>query len=143
MRVDNQQATGRIALILFITFALIVGLVPAGAARKVQTIMVSEADNGHELNLARRDVLVVSLRVTIGTGYGWTPRNVNANVLRQMGGPASEPDSNSMPGSPAMQVFRFAANGTGSTTLRLDYVRPWEKGVAPARTFSLKITVHL
>jgi inhibitor of cysteine peptidase len=144
MRKHDKRTTGRIALFsLFITLASIAALAPGGEARKVQTIIVTEADNGRKLSLARRDVLVVSLRTTPGTGYGWTPQPVDRNVLRQMGSPEVVQDSNPMPGSPAAQVFRFAAAGTGSTTLTLDYARPWEKGVAPARTFSLKITVHL
>ena len=40
------------------------------------------------------------------------------------------------------QVFRFVATGSGSAGLELDYVRPWEKSAAPARTFHLGVTVR-
>jgi inhibitor of cysteine peptidase len=106
------------------------------------TINVTEADNERALTLASGDRLVVSLASTPGTGFGWKVADVDGKVLRETGAPALIPNPHPMPGAPATQVFRFVATGSGSAGLELDYVRPWEKGAAPARTFHLGVTVR-
>ena len=62
-------------------------------------------------------------------------------VLRQDGQPTLVHSAHPIPGATATQVFRFTVAGLGKTQLDLDYVRPWEKGVASARTFRLDVTV--
>jgi inhibitor of cysteine peptidase len=114
---------------------------PAGdTAAKV--VKLTDADNQHAVTLAAGDTLVVSLTSTPGTGFSWRVRRIDDHVLRQSRAPELIHRANSMPGAPATQVFRFVAAGAGSTALELDYVRPWEHGVAPARTFHLRVTVH-
>ena len=46
-----------------------------------------------------------------------------------------------MPGAPGHQSFKFNAISTGNDTIDLEYRRPWEKGVAPAKTFGLIVSV--
>jgi len=41
-------------------------------------------------------------------------------------------------GAPGKQILRFEAVGLGQSTLKLVYHRPWEKGVEPAREFSVQ-----
>jgi predicted secreted protein len=114
----------------------------AGNAGSGNTINVTQADNERALTLDSGDKLVVSLASTPGTGFGWKVADVDAKVLRQMGAPELIPNPHPMPGAPATQVFRFVATGSGSAGLELDYVRPWEKSAAPARTFHLGVTVR-
>jgi inhibitor of cysteine peptidase len=105
-------------------------------------IRVTDADNGRMVTLASGDTLVVSLASTPGTGFGWKVAQVDDKVLRDKGAPELIQIPAPMPGAPATQVFRFVATGGGSTGLELDYVRPWERGVPPARTFHLGVTVR-
>ena len=113
-----------------------------GDAAPASTTNVTDADNEHAVLLANRDTLVVSLASTPGTGFGWKVAELDTKMLREIGTPEVIPGSHPMPGAPATQVFHFQAVGSGSTGLELDYVRPWEKGAAPARTFKLGITVR-
>jgi predicted secreted protein len=114
----------------------------AGNTGSGNTINVTQADNERALTLDSGDKLVVSLASTPGTGFGWKVADVDAKVLRQTGAPELIPNPHPMPGAPATQVFRFVATGSGSAGLELDYVRPWEKSAAPARTFHLGVTVR-
>jgi len=107
-----------------------------------QTINVTEADNLHAVTIASGDTLVVSLKATPGAGFIWRVVQLDDKVLRETGEPQVITPANPMPGASATQVFRFIATGAGSTGLELDYVRPWEKGRAPARTFNLGVTVR-
>ena len=106
------------------------------------TINVTQADNERALALDSGDKLVVSLASTPGTGFGWKVADVDAKVLRQVGAPELIPNPHPIPGAPVTQVFHFVATGSGSAGLELDYVRPWEKSAAPARTFHLGVTVR-
>ncbi len=47
-----------------------------------------------------------------------------------------------MPGCAETTTFRFEAVAPGEGTLRLEYRRPWETGVPPARTFEILVRVR-
>lgn len=133
----------RLALIvLAAALASLPACSPGGGSVPANTITVTEADNQHAVTMASGDRLVVSLASTPGTGFGWKVAQLDDKVLRQAGAPELIGASKPMPGAPATQVFHFVAAGSGTAALELDYVRPWEKGAAPARTFSLGVTVR-
>ncbi len=130
-------------LLLILTAALAsISGCSRGDAVAAKTIKLTDADNRRALTIAGGDTLVVSLASTPGTGFSWKLAHLDNNVLRAIGAPELIHGSNPMPGAPATQIFRFVAAGTGSSGLDLDYVRPWEHGVAPARTFRLDVTVR-
>jgi predicted secreted protein len=81
------------------------------------------------------------LNVTAGTGYSWrpqTPMPSGLTLLRVF----NEPRAKSIPGGPSQEVLVFRANVAGKTHLRLEYVRPWERNVKPAKLQTYTITVH-
>jgi predicted secreted protein len=149
MQLIGEQRRARLAmrapvalLVLAAALASIPGCSGGGGSVPAQTINVTEADNLHAVTMASGDTLVVSLKSTPGAGFIWRVAQLDDKVLRQAGEPRVIPAPNPMPGAPATQVFRFVATGGGSTGLELDYVRPWEKGQPPARTFNLGVTVR-
>ena len=144
-RTDWRGRAGRGYLVL-IVLAAALALIPASSrganAAAGNTIRVTDADNGRTVTIASGDTLVVSLASTPGTGFGWKVAQIDDKVLRKTGAPELIHLPNPMPGAPATQVFRFVATGGGSTGLELEYVRPWEHGTPPARTFKLGVTVR-
>ena len=110
---------------------------PAAAA---DTITVGPAANGSSRCLHRGDLLVVRLRSNPSTGYAWRVSSGARGVLLLVGCVYVAPEDGLL-GAPGTAVLRFRARGTGKTVLRLAYTRSWEKGVAPARTFTLRVTV--
>ena len=44
-------------------------------------------------------------------------------------------------GAGGWEIFRFRAIGAGQMTLQLVYHRPWEEGVKPLKTFTLRVVV--
>lgn len=129
---------GRIARIVTLTLS---ALLLCGAA-SAGTVRLTASDNGRALTLVRGDFLIVSLASTPGAGYGWKVAHIDRDLLRQAGNPQLIKNPNPVPGAPATQVFRFKAARRGSTRLELAYVRPWERGVAPARTFRALIRIR-
>jgi inhibitor of cysteine peptidase len=44
-------------------------------------------------------------------------------------------------GGPGQRVWLFQAIAEGETELTLEYLRPWEEGVAPAKSMTYKISI--
>ena len=88
--------------------------------------------------------LVITLASNPSTGYGWTVSGApDSAVLAQDGDityTATNPDV-VMPGSGGSETVRFTATAAGTTTVVLDYRRPWETDVPPVETVTIDVTV--
>lgn len=107
--------------------------VPASQPR---ITVINEKDNGRKLCLKRGEILAVRLQAQFGTGYRWELRKPPASRLKLIG----QSVESAPPGNESgyeTQVFRFEARSAGNFTIRLDHVRPWEKGIDPLKTFSV------
>ena len=111
---------------------------PAPAGR-----LLTEADAGTALALTAGEGFAVQLSSTGGTGYAWEVAAGDPAVVAEEGArrstPAGPPEQ---VGGPVLETISFVARGPGATRLELAYRRPWEQGVAPARTFAVDVTVR-
>ena len=107
-------------------------------AQEPAEVRLSAVDEGHRVGLAESQELIIELDGNPTTGYGWELQRADERVLRQIGEIEFQPES-SLLGAPGKQVLRFEAVGAGETDLELVYHRPWEKGVAPLDTFSVRV----
>ena len=90
-----------------------------------------------------------SFTVTLGsnptTGFQWAEeaQSSDTGVLKQVDhefiGPKSEPLP--PPGTPCQEVWTFEALEKGTTTMSLEYSRPWEGGEKGEWTFQLTVNV--
>jgi predicted secreted protein len=115
---------------------------PANAQAPARVVVVSDPQDGGKLMVFAGDTVEVRLHSTPSTGYSWKVTNVDQKVLAQQGSPKFEPPPQNFPGAEGHQIFNFLAAAPGSSTLVLAYSRPWEKGAAPARTFSIEVSVR-
>jgi predicted secreted protein len=97
-------------------------------------------DDGKSFDVARGSTVTFSLPSNAGTGYIWTPTQVDANVLAQQGDRTSDAASD-VPGAPKVDVYHFAAASAGTTTVEMSLKRPFGSGAA-ARTIHVTLTVH-
>lgn len=104
-------------------------------------VFISQDDNGREFTLDRGDALEISLPATSGTGYTWQAEPVAGGFVTQVGEPAFALD-NAMPGASGHQVFHFGIAASGTGTLELRYLRPWEKDSKPAKVFKIMLIVR-
>lgn len=81
------------------------------------------------------------MHVTSGNGYTWQPRGPLPPGLALLG-VFQTPRGKMMPGGPGEQVLVFRATDAGQLKITLDYVRPWEHGVKPAKQQTFSIKVH-
>jgi inhibitor of cysteine peptidase len=101
---------------------------------------VTYQDTGKTVELAQGGTLVVELPSNPSTGYSWAVKGDPA-PLKLASSDYKQPDQPGKAGVPGVQRFQLQAAITGTSTLKLVYRRPWEKNVAPAKTFILTVNV--
>lgn len=108
----------------------------------VNTLMVTEKDNGNRFELNKGDVLIVKLECNPGTGYSWYIAKNDGNVMEPQGEPVYEtPERKMLMGGMEYVSFRFKALMSGTNVLELHYKRGWEKEKAPLKTFVINVTI--
>jgi putative hemolysin/predicted secreted protein len=104
-------------------------------------IIVTKAENGKTIEIAKGSTLVVTLQGNPGsTGYLWGLEAGNDTVLKPQGDYKFTSTSN-MPGASGTFEFRFTAASAGSATLKFANKRPWELNDPKAETFSVTVNV--
>ncbi len=104
------------------------------------TTNISASDAGKTIELHKGDTLVVSLEGNATTGYSWAVADPAPAILKQLGDFEVTPVSDAI-GAPGTMVLKFSAVQAGQATLTLEYRRPWEKGVAPDKTYAVTVVV--
>ncbi len=90
-------------------------------------------------------LLTVALGSNPTTGFQWAEEAQisDTGVLKQVGhkfiGPESEPPP--PPGTPGQEVWTFEALEKGTSTVSMEYGRPWEGGEKGEWTFNLTVVV--
>ena len=111
---------------------------PAMTAPDLNEIKLTEEDNGGLTELGTDQTLVISLDSNPSTGYSWQVAEIDEDMLHQVGESEFE-QIVPLLGAPEKQILRFKPAGPGQSTLKLVYRRPWEKGVEPAKEFSVQV----
>jgi len=113
---------------------------PAAAA---SAFSYSMAHNGKSVEVPLGAVLTIRLEGNITTGYSWQPAELEGEALQSLGKPeyVQRPRAPGMVGVGGVFVFKLKAIKPGKALVKTVYVRPWEKGKPPERTFSLTVVV--
>ncbi len=127
---------------IYVSMLLIATLSTACLAN-AKPLIANDTDSGRSIELQVGQKLVLSLGSNPTTGYSWVFDGKNTNIIAQEGKPVYTPDKKAqgMVGSGGVERWTFRAKKTGTETLRLDYRRPWEQGVAPASHVEFPVTV--
>jgi inhibitor of cysteine peptidase len=104
---------------------------------------LTDADNGKQITVNQGDTITLTLESNPTTGYSWQVTETDNGILVQDGDPEYKQSSSSegLVGAGGTETFHFKMIGTGTATLELGYLRPWES-VPPVETFSLQIVVR-
>jgi inhibitor of cysteine peptidase len=105
-----------------------------------KNVKITEDMNGQTINLAKGETLVLAIEGNPTTGYSWNLTEVDESILKSAGEPDYD-SSSTLTGAGGTYTFKFNAVETGTTTLKLDYYRTFEKDVAPINTFEVTVVV--
>ena len=93
---------------------------------------------GDSITVQNGEQFTIALTANPTTGYSWAAED-NDDVKQVS---SKQLQSNSMPGAGGTQVITFEATAKGSTTLVLNYARPFEQDRPPAETEKFPVTVR-
>ncbi len=102
-------------------------------------VMVLDKDNGKTVELHASQFIDIALNGNPTTGYNWYTASKFSPVLKKISGPGFKSGSERV-GAGGKVTYRFKAVNIGSTLLKMEYKRSWEK-IPPSKTFSIKIVV--
>ena len=109
--------------------------------REVTGRVEGDFEEKHE-TLHAGEQLKVRLRMRSGTGYAWqVAGGLNSGVVSVEGQRTDPQGGTPMPGAKEWEEFLLKGEQVGEARVEFVYVRPWEKGVAPAKTFMLRVKV--
>ncbi len=106
------------------------------------TVIVTDQDNGKDIELPAGATLVVRLKSNPSTGYSWAIKGDPAPLRLVKSSTTKNGQASHVAGAPVIQEFRLAAVSAGMAPLTLEYRRPWEHGVAPVKTFNVRINAR-
>lgn len=87
------------------------------------------------------DQFTISLPSNQTTGFSWRlARGMSSTVLKMVGSKYVDM-SGGIPGRGGSETWSFTALHRGKTTVTLEYARPWEKGVKPAKRQAFAVVV--
>lgn len=115
---------------------VVAGLVAAACT----TPRLPSAAESIEVEAGARFSLTLDANPT--TGYQWRLVQPADEGVVKLAGTQYTPRTPGLPGGGGAQVWTFQAVAPGTTTIQLEYVRPWEVGVAPARVLQRPVAVR-
>lgn len=127
-------------------FLLLIGLVLCsaacgGAGQGPENIYIAdEADNGQSVTMGVGDQLQVVLRENRSTGYVWSVVTNDEAILRPVGEPDYEVDSDAE-GAGGQVTFTFEAVGAGTSALSMVNAMTQDTAVEPGAVFQLTVNV--
>ena len=111
------------------------------ACAKPQQITLGESDTGRTVEVQAGQSLTVRLPSNATTGFRWTV--ASERLVKQVGESTYDaPQEPGIVGAGGTETFKFKADSPGSGELKLEYRRPWEKGVAAEKTWSVTVIVR-
>jgi inhibitor of cysteine peptidase len=97
-----------------------------------------------QLTVAAGSTFTVTLCSNATTGYQWSEsaQISDPSVAQQLSHVTLAPQNTNVVGAPGSEVWTFKALKKGTTTIHMDYSRPWEGGEKGTWTFDLNVTVN-
>jgi inhibitor of cysteine peptidase len=136
---------GVLAFILLASLCVGVGTACSGSSASYSVsgdnVNVDSSYSGKQVELAVGQSLVVTLESNITTGYSWSlTENSDGSVLSETGNEYIAPQT-TLIGAGGKEEWTFKALKKGTSTISMEYSRPWETDTPPAETFDLTVVV--
>jgi inhibitor of cysteine peptidase len=109
-----------------------------------QEVWVTEEDSGGTVTIGMADSLIVALDSNPTTGFSWTLVYISDGVVTNVSNeyiPNPTPTGEPIVGSGGEEIWTFAPQAAGISTIEMMYSRPWES-VEPAARFNITVTVE-
>jgi len=123
----------------FAAFACMGLLILMSACSITPDIVVTEKESGKTFNVKKGEVVEIRLLGQLGTGFSWKAA-ISSEYLEQVGSDVLTGDKQETSGWDT-QVFQFKALKEGSTNVKFQYKRHWEKKEIVKKEFNCTVTI--
>jgi inhibitor of cysteine peptidase len=140
----TRIAIGVLHLLLF-SLMLVAQPPQSPGAQQTSTssvIAIADQDDGKDIDLPAGDTLVLRLTSNPSTGYSWAIKGDPSPLKLVKSSTKKTGQNGHAVGAPVTQEFRLTAVSAGMASLTLEYRRPWEHNVTPAKTFQVRVNAH-
>lgn len=145
--ITRPSATGLLAAALILSgcTAAPLPVQPTASSSSSSTVSAAQSSSATQettaapSGLRAGDTFKIVLKSNPTTGYGWTS-HFNDALLEKLDDSFMASDAPGLVGVGGYHVFTFKALASGTSTLRFDYARPWEKDVDPIESKTFEIT---
>ena len=129
------------AMLTVLAIFAIGGTVAAASADNSGPRVVNVSESGKQIELSPGDSLVVTLDSNPSTGFAWSISGItDEGVIDDVNNEFKGADTGMM-GAGGQEVWTFEAGDKGTSTIEMQYSRPWETGIEPAATFNVTVVV--
>jgi len=97
-----------------------------------------------QMAVTASNTFTVTLCSNATTGFQWSEsaQISDQTVVQQTGHEFVSPENTGVVGAPGNEVWTFKALKKGTSTITMEYSRPWEGGEKGVWTFNLTVTVN-
>jgi inhibitor of cysteine peptidase len=129
------------ATLTVLAIVAIGGTIAAVSADTNASLSLTAADSGKQIEIGSGDSFTVTLDSNPSTGFAWTVSGIaDEAVIDDVGNEFKGADTGMM-GAGGQEIWTFEAIDEGTSTIEMQYIRPWETGVEPAATFNVTVVV--
>jgi inhibitor of cysteine peptidase len=129
-------------IVLCLVTAVLLSL-PACSSAAPKEFSADISSSGKDITMTAGDTLTITLESNATTGYSW---NENANIgdvtVVKQTDHKYQPPATTIPGAGGNEIWNLKALKVGSSTISIEYRRPFEPNAAPAKTFTLTVVVQ-
>ena len=129
------------ARINYILATLIAILLLVTACSSPKSVTLTSTNNGGTTEVQVGGQIIIKLDGNPSTGYTWEAKDLDATLFKQVGDPIFSSGNPGLVGSAGTLTLTFNALKAGTSQLTMIYHRPWETGVDPINTFTVRVTV--
>ncbi len=105
-------------------------------------VVLTEQDNGKDIDFTIGSILLVKLPSNPSTGYNWTIAGEPSPLKLQKTSFRKGKTKDNAVGASGTAVFQLGASSPGMATLTLLYRRSWEYNAPPIKTFAVRVDVR-
>jgi inhibitor of cysteine peptidase len=134
------------AVCLLLTLALASGVGQQTSAvshpKTVDSVVLTDRDNGTDVDLAANQLLIVKLNSNPSTGYAWSIVGDPSPLKLQKTSFRKNTSRSGAVGNSGISTFQLSAGAAGMATVTFVYRRSWEYNMPPMKTFTVRVNVR-
>ena len=107
-----------------------------------EPLQVDESQDGKEVEITTDQLLVVILESNATTGFQWELAELtNEATLEYVEDKYNAPEATGLVGAGGTEEWTFRPLNEGTSTISMEYSRPWEGGEKAVETFTLTVVI--